>query len=156
MGIATVLPDTAWPGSRIMVDTHSDGAFALIALRVAMVLSAVVALLLPPRWCCAIPGLQAECCEACRKQADSAHPCCHCGDSSQKKTPPRGPCKCVCHTQAVHVVKGPDHPDQNSPLASVSAPQLDAPRAASAHFCEAAQPADTPQDLQATLCRWLC
>jgi len=124
-------------------------------LRIATILFAVVALLLPPRWCCAIPGIQAECCEACQTQADSAHSCCHCGDSDREKPAPRKPCKCVCHNQAAHVLKGPD-PDQTAPLASVPIPQVEAPRAASGYCCEWARVIAAPQDIQATLCRWRC
>jgi hypothetical protein len=112
-------------------------------------------LLLPPRWCCAIPGIQAECCEACQAQADAGESCCACQTETEvpQQEAPQQPCKCLCHDQLAQLAKGSDL-DSAIPVAlSHALPILTA--ATASNPCFLAVQILPPHDVQSRLCRWL-
>jgi hypothetical protein len=130
----------------------------MAGMRIAALILAVVTLVLPPRWCCAIPGIPSECCDACKAQAEAGESCCACADGGNSKgnanrQEQRVPCECMCHDPLAQLAKGPDL-DHALPIAmGYTLPGLQ-PSPASGPCCLMAQ-ALPPHDVQSQLCRWL-
>jgi hypothetical protein len=125
----------------------------MASIRNSALMIAVVALLLPPRWCCAIPGIQAECCEACQAQAESSESCCDCASPEKASPAKRPPCKCLCHDQQAQLAKGPEL-DHALPVATwyllpALLPNMDS------RPCYLIAQAPPPHDVHSRLCRWL-
>jgi hypothetical protein len=121
-------------------------------LRMATLLLAVVMILLPPRWCCAIPYVQAECCTACKAAVESGESCCVCKAEKQTRTKER-PCQCRCQDERAQLARGPeiDPAGTATPLV-VALGILPNARHSSGHLVVEMPP---PRDVQSRLCRWL-
>jgi hypothetical protein len=124
------------------------------SLRIATLLLVVGMLLLPPRWCCAMPGIGPECCAACVVDAEGGESCCACKSTpTEKPKSSKAPCNCVCHGQTAQL-------DKSIKLDTVliGIPYLlpaDLVASATVAPCSCAVGILPPDDVQSRLCRWL-
>jgi hypothetical protein len=121
-------------------------------LRTATLLLVVGVLLLPPRWCCAIPFLPTECCAACKSSPATHESCCGCKTTSHAPAKQR-PCKCQCNDQRAQLAKAPEIEQPGMAACLFTLPvTLSAPTDAPHFLANTILP---PDDIRPRLCRWL-
>ena len=122
-------------------------------LKLPTLILAVGMLLLPPRWCCALPGSGAACCIACAPKLEATRSCCACSskECGTRQAVKAAPSKCVCHFGQMRKEPGvPGDVLLGASLALAAVPSL-CPQVCAGL---AADDPSVPCDVQSRLCRW--